>query len=116
MAAKYVISKTSNGKFHFVLKAGNGEVILSSQMYADLDGAKKGIESVRENGPKDERYARANSTKGEPYFNLLAANQQVIGRSEMYSSERARDNGIDSVKRNAADAALDDRSADAPQR
>lgn len=116
MAAKYVISKTANGRFHFVLKAGNGEVILSSQMYAELDGARKGVASVQENGPNDERFQRLDSVKGEPYFNLVAANAQVIGRSEMYSSERARDNGIESVKKNAAGAAIDDRSADAPER
>ena len=114
MAARYVISKTTNGKFHFVLKAGNGEVILSSQMYADLDGATKGIASVKENGPQDERFQRLKSARGEPYFNLVAPNGQVVGKSEMYSSERARDNGIESVKRNAADAAVDDRSKDAP--
>lgn len=114
MAAKYVISKTSNGKYHFVLKAGNGEVILSSQIYAELDGAQKGVASVKENGPQEARYQRLNSAKAEPYFNLVAANGQVIGKSEMYSSERARDNGIESVKKNAAGAAVDDRSADAP--
>lgn len=116
MAAKYVISKTTNGKFHFVLKAGNGEVILSSQTYADLAGATQGIASVKENGPQDARFQRLSSARGEPYFNLLAANGQVIGKSEMYSSERARDNGIESVRRNAAGAAVDDRSQDAPAR
>ncbi len=114
MAARYVISKTTNGKFHFVLKAGNGEVILSSQTYADLDGATQGVASVRENGPQDARFQRLSSARGEPYFNLVAANGQIVGKSEMYSSERARDNGIESVKRNAADAVLDDRSKDAP--
>lgn len=114
MAAKYVISKAKNGKFHFVLKAGNGEVILSSQMYADLAGANTGIASVKENGPQEARYQKLASTKGEPYFNLVAANGQVIGKSEMYSSERARDNGIASVMKNSAGAAVDDRSKDAP--
>jgi uncharacterized protein YegP (UPF0339 family) len=113
MAAKYVISKTSNGKFHFVLKAGNGEVILSSQVYADLDNAKRGVASVQANGTEDARFQRLQSSRGEPYFNLVAGNGQVIGRSEMYSSERARDNGIASVMKNAG-AAVDDRSADPP--
>ena len=116
MAAKYVISKTSNGKFHFVLKAGNGEVILSGQMHADLDGAKKAIAAAMESGPKDDRFQRADSQKGEPYFNLLGADGRILGRSEMYSSARARDNGIESVKKNAAGAATEDRSADAPQK
>jgi uncharacterized protein YegP (UPF0339 family) len=115
MAAKYVISTASNGKLHFVLKAGNGETILSSQLYASLDGARQGVESVRANGPLDERFQRLDSTRGEPYFNLVAANGQVIGKSEMYSSAKARDGGIESVKKNAAAAAVDDRSAAAPQ-
>jgi hypothetical protein len=115
MAGTFVISKTTNGKFHFVLKAGNSEVILSSQTDADVDSARTGVASVRENGPEDERFQRLASTRSEPYFNLVAASGQVIGRSEMYSSEGARDNGIESVKKNAADATLDDRSAEAPQ-
>jgi uncharacterized protein YegP (UPF0339 family) len=116
MAARYVLSTSTNGKFHFVLKAGNSETILSSQMYAARDGATQGIESVRANGALDERFQRLNSTRGEPYFNLVAANGQVIGKSEMYSSERARDNGIESVKKNCTTTVVDDRSADAPQK
>jgi len=111
MSGKFVISKSSNGKYHFSLKAGNGEIILASQMYEQLDGVRVGIESARQNAPKDEMYERAKSKKDEPYFNLLAANKQVIGRSEMYSSERARDNGIESVKKNAPDATVEDNSA-----
>jgi uncharacterized protein YegP (UPF0339 family) len=114
MAAKYVISKTSNGKFHFVLKAANSEVILSSQTYADLAGAKNGIDSVKASAAADASFKRLKSSRDEPYFTLVAANGQVVGQSEMYSSERARDNGIDSVKRNAPVAGVDDRSADKP--
>jgi uncharacterized protein YegP (UPF0339 family) len=116
MAARYVISTSTNGKFHFVLKAGNNETILASQLYAARDGATQGIESVRANGPLDERFQRMNSSRGEPYFNLLAANGQVIGKSEMYSSERARDNGIESVKKNCATPTVDDRSTKSPQK
>lgn len=111
MAGKFVLSKTSNGKFHFVLKAGNGETILQSQMYAGIDDAKAGIESVRRNCADDARIQKLVSKKNEPYFTVTATNGQVVGMSEMYSSERARDNGIDSVKRNAPDAKVDDQSA-----
>jgi uncharacterized protein YegP (UPF0339 family) len=113
MAAKYLIATSYNGKIHFALKAANGETILSSQLYASLDGAKQGIESVRVNGPLDERYQRLDSARGEPYFNLVAANGQVIGKSEMYSSVKARDNGIESVKKNSG-AVVDDRSETKP--
>ena len=58
----------------------------------------------------DERYERKTSTKSEPYFNLKAANGQVIGHSEMYSSTSAMENGIASVKKNAPTATVVDRT------
>lgn len=114
MAGKFVISKARNGKFHFVLKAGNGEVILQSQMYEDLDSARGGVASVKTNAGNEAMFERLESTKGEPYFNLKAANGQVVGRSEMYSSTRARDNGIESVRKNAPSATIDDQASTAP--
>ena len=111
MAGKFVISKRSNGDFQFVLKAGNGQVILASQGYNDKAGAKNGIESVRKNSQDDGKFDRKTSSNGKPYFNLLAGNGQIIGSSEMYESEAARDNGIESVQTNAPDAAVADETA-----
>jgi hypothetical protein len=108
MAGKFEISKSKNGKFMFNLKAGNGQVILTSQMYDSKTDATQGIESCKTNAAVDERFARAASTSGQPYFSLKAANGQVIGRSEMYASEVARDNGIASVKTNAPQAPTKD--------
>ena len=51
MAGKFEISKRSNGEYQFNLKAGNGQVILASQGYADKAGCKNGIESVKKNAP-----------------------------------------------------------------
>ncbi len=104
MAGKFVLTKGKTGKYHFVLKGGNGETILSSQHYASKDGAEKGIESVRSNAPNDARYERKTAVNGKPMFNLKAANGEIIGASETYSSEAARDKGIASVKANAPDA------------
>ena len=104
MAGKFTISKRSNGDFQFNLKAGNGQVILASQGYADKAGCKNGIDSVRKNSPDDGRYERKTSSNGKWFFNLLAGNGQVVGTSEMYESEAGRENGIASVKTNAADA------------
>jgi uncharacterized protein YegP (UPF0339 family) len=108
MSAKFEISKSKNGTFMFNLKAANGEVILTSQMYEAKPSAKEGIESVRVNGAVDERYERKASTKGEPYFNLKATNGQVIGHSEMYSSSSSMEGGIASVKKNAPIATVSD--------
>ena len=110
MAAKYDLKKSSSGKFMFNLKAGNGQVILTSEMYEAKSGAENGIESVRKNGPEEKRFERRESKRKEPYFVLKAANGQVIGRSEMYSSNAAMENGIASVKKNASKAKVDDQT------
>ncbi len=100
MKGYYQIKKTGTEKFHFTLNAGNHEVILSSQHYAEKASAENGIEAVRTNGTHDSRYERKLSAKGEPYFSLKAANGQLIGTSEMYGSEASRDDGIRSVIHN----------------
>ncbi len=97
MSGKFEITQSKNDKFLFNLKAGNGEIILTSQLYEAKTGAQQGIDSVRANAPLDERYERSTSTSGQPYFNLKAANGQVIGRSETYSSTSAMEGGIASV-------------------
>ena len=106
MAGKFVIGKRSNGDFQFVLKAGNGQVILASQGYNDKAGAKNGVESVKKNSTDGGRFERKTSSNGKFFFNLLAGNGQVVGSSEMYESEASRDNGIKSVQTNAPDATV----------
>lgn len=112
MAGTFELKKTSSGEFHFVLKAGNHEVILSSQRYENKEGAEHGIASVRGNAPLDEHYERKTSKKDEPYFVLKAANGQIIGQSEMYTATAGRENGIASVKKNAPDAGFKDLTAE----
>ncbi len=111
MAGKFVISKRSNGEFQFNLKAGNGQVILSSEGYKDRSGCTNGIESVKKNAPDDARFERKTASNGKFFFNLKAGNSQVIGSSQMYADEAGRDNGIESVKTNAADAQVVDETA-----
>ena len=106
MPGTFEIKKAKDGQTYFNLKATNGQIILASEMYKAKDGALNGIESVRKNAPMAERYAKLTSKDGSFYFTLKAANSQVIGNSEMYASEKSRDEGIDSVIRNAADATL----------
>ena len=111
MAGKFELYKDKAGEYRFRLKAGNGETILVSEGYKQKASATNGIESVRKNAPADERYERKDTSSGKPMFNLKATNGQVIGTSESYSSASARDNGIESVKKNAPDAKLDDQTA-----
>jgi len=108
---KFVISTRKNGEFQFNLKAGNGEIILASEGYSAKTSALKGIDSVKRNAADDNRYDRKESKNGKFFFNLKARNGQIIGTSEMYESASGRDKGIESVKRNAPDATIDDQTA-----
>lgn len=107
---KFVITKRTNGDFQFNLKAGNGQVILTSQGYSTKAGCENGVESVKKNASDDARYERKTSSNGKDFFNLTATNGQIIGSSEMYESTAARENGIESVKKNAPDADVEDLS------
>lgn len=107
---KFIIDTDGAGEYRFNLKARNGETILSSEGYSTKSACKNGMESVMENAPFDERFQRNNASNGSPYFNLLARNGQVIGTSEMYSSESAMETGIASVKKNAPGATVEDRT------
>lgn len=100
---KFVMKTTATG-FKFDLKAGNGQVILSSEVYTTKAACENGVESVKKNAPDDAKYERKVSNNGKPMFNLKAGNGQIIGTSELYESEAARENGIESVKKNAPDA------------
>tara|TARA_R110001592_G_scaffold316102_3_gene592319 strand:- start:4883 stop:5212 length:330 start_codon:yes stop_codon:yes gene_type:complete len=107
---KFVIKKDSADQYRFNLKAANGEIILSSEAYTTKQNCHNGIQSVKSNAPDDNNYQRLTAKDKSPYFNLIAQNGQVIGTSEMYSSNAARDNGIESVKNNAPDATIEDLS------
>jgi uncharacterized protein YegP (UPF0339 family) len=111
MAGKFEIYKDKAGEFRFRLKAGNGQVILASEGYKAKASCTNGIESVRKNSQSDGRFERKATKSGKWMFNLKASNGQVVGTSETYESEKARENGIASVAKNAPDAKVDDQSA-----
>lgn len=118
---KFVVKATKTG-FVFNLKAGNGEVIATSEVYTTEAACMKGVESVRKNAadakfedqtvaevaavtnPKFELYT---DKAGEFRFRLKARNGEVIAASEGYKAKASCLNGIDSVRRNAPDAAVE---------
>lgn len=101
---KFVINIRKDGQFQFNLKATNGQTILTSEAYTTRAACENGIESVKKNAGRDDAYDRKRSSNEKHYFNLKAANHQIIGTSEMYESTAAMENGIESVKKNAPDA------------
>ncbi|MBQ5862483.1 MAG: YegP family protein [Peptococcaceae bacterium] len=117
---KFVIRNTNTG-IKFDLKAGNGEVIATSEVYTTEAPCKKGIASVQKNAPVAgvenqtvEGYAAEKHPKFEVYadkageyrFRLKATNGQVIATSEGYKALASCMNGIESVKKNAVDAEI----------
>jgi hypothetical protein len=111
MAGKFELYKDKAGEFRFRLKASNGQTILASEGYKTRASADNGIASVQKNAPDDGRYERKETKSGQFSFNLKASNGQVIGTSQQYKSEASRENGIESVKKNAPDAKVDDQTA-----
>ena len=115
---KFVISEAKNG-VKFNLKAENGEIIATSEVYASKDACKNGIASVQKNAPiapvEDqtvEGYAEEKNPKFEMYkdkagefrFRLKAGNGQIIATGEGYKAKAGCLNGIESIKKNAPDA------------
>lgn len=115
---KFVVKETNTG-IKFDLKAGNGEVIATSQVYSSKDACLNGIESVKKNciaanleDQTVEGYETAKNPKFEVYldkaeeyrFRLTATNGQIIATGEGYKSKAGCMNGIESIKKNAPDA------------
>ena len=115
---KFVISSGKNGVM-FNLKAGNGEIIATSQVYKSLDSCKNGVESVSKNAPiapvEDqtvENFETKTNPKFEVYadkaeeyrFRLKARNGEIIAVGQGYKSKASCMNGIESIKKNAVDA------------
>lgn len=98
--------KGGNPRFH--LTATNGQIILASEGYSSADARDNGISSVQANGTNDSRYNRKVASNGQFYFNLTAGNGEIIGTSEMYTTVAARDNGIESVKKNSQVAGIEE--------
>ncbi len=116
---KFVINETKTG-YTFALKAGNGETIaVGGEVYKAIASCKNGCNSVKTNAPianvedqtvegyataKNPKFEIYTDKKGETRFRLKAKNGQVIASSEGYKSKKACENGIESVRKNAADA------------
>ena len=117
---KFVVRNTKTG-IKFDLKAGNGEVIATSEVYASEASCLKGIASVQKNAPvaavedqtaegyaveKHPKFEMYTDKAGEFRFRLKATNGQVIAVSEGYKAKAGCENGIASVKKNAVDAPI----------
>ena len=118
---KFVVKETATG-FKFDLKAGNGEVIATSEVYSSEASCLKGVASVQKNAPvaavedqtvagyaaeKHPKFELYTDKAGEFRFRLKATNGQIIAVSEGYKAKASCENGIASVKKNAVDAPIE---------
>ena len=118
---KFVIKQTKNDGFLFNLKAGNGEIIATSEVYTTEGACLNGIESVRKNSidakledQTVEGFEKLTNPKFEVYkdktgqfrFRLKARNGEIIAVSEAYTTKANCKNGVASVKKNAEGAAV----------
>ena len=108
MPAKFQLKKAKNGKVYFNLLAANGEIVLTSQMYASKTNAKNGIASVQTNAGSLDQFEDRKNKSGKHYFVLKAKNNQVIGTGEAYANTTGMKKGIKSVSTNAAKAKVED--------
>ena len=102
----YELKVAKDGQFMFNLKAANGQVILTSELYKTKASAENGIASVQKNGVDAQNFEYRVAKNDKPYFILKAANHQEIGRSQYYSSQAAAEKGIESVMNNASSAVI----------
>lgn len=117
---KFVISEAKNG-VKFNLKANNGEIIATSEVYSSESACMNGVASVQKNAPiapvenqtvegfevlKNPKFEVYKDKAGEYRFRLKAANGQIIAVGEGYKALAGCLNGIESIKKNAPDAKI----------
>lgn len=115
---KFVVSETKTG-FKFNLKASNGQVIATSEIYSSKASCMNGVESVKKNSAKanledqtvegfatekNPKFEVYEDKKGEFRFRLKAGNGEIIAVGEGYKTKANCLNGIESVKKNAEEA------------
>jgi len=88
-----------DGRHYFNLMAGNGQNVLRSQGYTKLSSAQSGVASVLENGNDKRNFDVKQATNGDWYFNLKAANHEIIGTSELYASKSNAERGAVVVRK-----------------
>ena len=117
---KFVIKPAKNG-FMFNLKAGNGEIIATSEVYNSMKACQNGVASVQKNAPianledqtkadfetqKNPKFEIYADKRGEFRFRLKAANGEIIAVGEGYKAKASCKNGIKSIIKNAPEAAV----------
>lgn len=110
----FQVLEAKNGEFYFNLRAGNNEVIGTSELYATKANAERGARAVRglvrlakaatQAAPHRERFELFTGEDGKAYFRLRAGNGEIMLASQGYTAKSSAKDGIEAVQRNGADA------------
>lgn len=94
--------------FSFSFLNADGKILLKSENYKAKDSAKNGIASVKKNCTIEKRYELKTAKNGKFYFNIKAANGQIVGTSTMFASKSERDKTIAQIKKEAGAAPVEE--------
>lgn len=97
-SASFESFQGEDGGWYFHLVAGNGENVLRSQSYTRLSSAENGVASVLANGNDKRQFEVKQASNGDWYFDLEAANGEIIGTSQLYASESNAQRGARTVR------------------
>ena len=118
--SKFVV-RTVNSGVKFDLKATNGQIILTSEVYTTVAACRNGIASVAKNAPiakvenqtekgwktlTHHKFEMYQDKAGEYRFRLKARNGEIIAISDGYTAKAGCLNGIESVQKNAPEAEI----------
>jgi len=95
--------REGDSPFSFVFKDGD-RVIVKSETYKSKRSALNGIESVKKNCQIDSRYEIKQAKNGKFYFNIKAANGQIVGTSTFFNTEEEMKAAIEKLKKEAPNA------------
>ena len=115
MSGWFELNRNGESQYHFALKAGDGDPILSSKTYQSKVSAQRGIGSVQAHSQSHDRYEKRVSQKNQPYFVLKDTDSQIIGLSQLHSSTAARDADMASVKTYGNTATVKDNTSPDPE-
>lgn len=95
--ARFAVREDAGGMFYTSLYAGNGELVLRTQRYQTEASALNAAFAIAELGVDAARYDVRQAASGGWYFNLVAANGQVVGTSEVYASKSNAERGRNAI-------------------
>jgi uncharacterized protein YegP (UPF0339 family) len=104
----FELKAAANGQFMWNLKTDDNEIVLTSELYKQHDGALNGIASTKRNASDEKRFELMMAKDGTFYFVLKAANGQTIGKSAPYKTRAGCESGIKTMRTNAPLAAFKD--------